>query len=76
MNGFGHDAKRPFAVKERLQFVTSPTIARRVRAEAKKLKLSRGDFIEMIIKHYFEKIDASLEIEKRNEFFKEFESEK
>jgi hypothetical protein len=76
MNRFGHPLNRKFAVRERLQFVTSPAIARRVRERSKELKLSRGDLIEIAVKEYFARVDAQVEMEKRNELFSKFESEK
>ena len=58
MSGFGHDPKRGFSMKERLQFTTDPMTARRVREESKKNDENQGELIERAIKQYFEKVDS------------------
>jgi len=80
MNDFGHSLNRSFKVSERMQFVTDASLARRVREESKKMKISRGELIERVMRKYIETLDAEisneLDIKRRNEMFSKFENDK
>lgn len=61
---------------ERITFSCRTKVGKKLRLMVAKRGCTLSDFIRQAVEEYIEKIDAALEVEKRNEFFEKFESEK
>lgn len=66
MNRFGHSKQRTHKLLERLQFVGEPSIARKIRAESFKRKITQGELICEAVEFYFKALESLEDVHRMN----------